>query len=370
MFDRIFLIDTYKNKSFNGYIDEINLHRSKYFSVAIMLIELGMLIFSFLNPDFYKPEQLLDYRFLYGVLFVSSTLYIVYVYFESKQLVDFKKYYVYLTYFLIIVGIFWGAAISVLDMANGNAMYVYMTFVFLVAVVILSKPVLFAVILLVMQAYFLGAIEKITLSILLNSSFFLVFAWLVNRMNYASEYDKYRKNELIEEKNKLMEKQNDELIRLSQTDYLTGLYNRYSMDSILSKKYFEAYIHQEEFTVLMIDVNEFKKFNDTFGHVRGDDCLKKVSKILMGVANENEGFAFRYGGDEFCLIFSNIKQTTRILNLINDRMKSIYEDIEISLSIGQYSLVPQNKNNEWETIERADQALYLEKSKKRRRKED
>ena len=158
-------------------------------------------------------------------------------------------------------------------------------------------------------------------------------------------------------------------------DHLTGVYNRYSLDDILAKKWMEAYVHQTTIAVLMIDIDSFKKFNDTYGHIQGDNCLKSVSKILLSVSDRYDGYTFRYGGDEFCMIFSNQKYIESIIDDINksiseQEFKINEEVIPIRLSIGMFAEIPEKDNDQWCCIDRADQALYQEKSHRYRRKNE
>lgn len=369
MLQNTFLINTIKNTSFKQHLNQMNSSRVKYFSMLVLLIEISMLVFSFLSPSCYFSNQIKLYRILYLVLLSICAFYLIYDYFRAKhnQWNDYTNYVMKLIAFL---GITWGALISLLDVSHGGGIYVYMTFVLMMPLVIYANPLFYFIVLIGVQTMFLLTIEPYSTSMALNSTFFSLFAWLVSRLNYKNEFDKYVKNKLIDEKNRQMETQNEALIRLSQTDYLTGLYNRLSLDSILSRKYFEAYVNQQEFTVLMIDINAFKNFNDTFGHVRGDDCLKKVSHILEEVSVLYSGYAFRYGGDEFCMIFLDIENLESLLSEINEKVSKIYDDVIVSLSIGVSDKIPCHKDVEWQMIEQADLALYEVKTKKGRRRED
>mgnify|MGYP000969860109 CR=1 FL=1 len=90
-----------------------------------------------------------------------------------------------------------------------------------------------------------------------------------------------------------------------QTDFLTGLYNRYKLEHHLKEKMKRA--ESERFAVVMLDLNDFKHINDTYGHRMGDKALKMVAQMLKESSKVND-FIARYGGDEFIIVYENIDQ--------------------------------------------------------------
>jgi len=101
-------------------------------------------------------------------------------------------------------------------------------------------------------------------------------------------------------------KANEELEKLNKTDGLTGIAN---------KRYFIEYMKQEwrrcmrsglPVSLLFIDVDHFKPYNDNYGHVKGDTCLKKIAQALHGAVHRNSDIAFRYGGEEFAIILPEV----------------------------------------------------------------
>jgi diguanylate cyclase (GGDEF)-like protein len=90
---------------------------------------------------------------------------------------------------------------------------------------------------------------------------------------------------------------------LSLTDALTGLANRRHLDESLEREWKRASRHKEPLTVMMVDVDLFKPFNDKFGHVAGDQCLRQISTALQGLTHRSGELAARYGGEEFVLLY-------------------------------------------------------------------
>ena len=98
---------------------------------------------------------------------------------------------------------------------------------------------------------------------------------------------------------------NDRLTVMASIDMLSGLANRRGFQSRLDFEWLKALQNDCDLSLMMIDVDHFKLYNDTYGHPEGDACLTRLGEILSGIAAETMGFAGRYGGEEFCLLLPN-----------------------------------------------------------------
>ncbi len=94
----------------------------------------------------------------------------------------------------------------------------------------------------------------------------------------------------------------DQLAQLATTDGLTGLANRRRFDEVLEMEYARHVRSGAELAVIMIDIDHFKLFNDTYGHLRGDDCLRDVARVIREALHRATDLAARYGGEEFACI--------------------------------------------------------------------
>jgi diguanylate cyclase (GGDEF)-like protein len=162
--------------------------------------------------------------------------------------------------------------------------------------------------------------------------------------------------------NEKLRKQNEELERLSTSDALTGLYNRRYLTQRLSEELVRSYRHKASFSVLMADVDEFKKYNDAFGHPAGDEVLKKVANILLNSTRSMDCTA-RYGGEEFAVLLAGT--SGEVANEIAERIRGRVEAQQfagrkITLSIG-IAEFPENGETAEEVISNADEALYTAK---------
>ena len=168
--------------------------------------------------------------------------------------------------------------------------------------------------------------------------------------------------------NDRLRKQNEDLERLSTSDSLTGLYNRRYLTQRLSEELLRSYRHKGAFSVLIADVDEFKKYNDAFGHPAGDEVLKKVASILLS-STRSEDCTARYGGEEFAVLLTGT--SGQVANEVAERIRARVESHQfagrkITLSIG-IAEFPNDGETAEEVIANADEALYTAKRAGRNR---
>lgn len=157
--------------------------------------------------------------------------------------------------------------------------------------------------------------------------------------------------------------QNDKLYHMSVTDALTDLYNRRYMMSTLEREHNLSERMGTPYTVVMIDINNFKRINDTYGHMEGDSVLRALAAILKAESRSYD-VCCRYGGDEFLIILP--RATGEEANVYVGRMQQRFEaqcirfkDLGVSLSVG---IVERQGHTLREILEIADNRLYHKKS--------
>jgi diguanylate cyclase (GGDEF)-like protein len=157
-----------------------------------------------------------------------------------------------------------------------------------------------------------------------------------------------------------------ELKRLSIRDGLTSLYNRRYFDENLKREAIRAFRQRYGLFLLLVDVDNFKEYNDQLGHQKGDDLLKELARIMMFYSRDNVDSVYRYGGDEFAVIIPHATDEQAIL--VAKRLRNKFNTSNLgpaSLSIGMAHLEGGLKTLEQdlETLLRtADQHLYLAKN--------
>jgi diguanylate cyclase (GGDEF)-like protein len=166
---------------------------------------------------------------------------------------------------------------------------------------------------------------------------------------------------------------NDRLTVMASIDMLSGLANRRGFQSRLDFEWMKAQQYDTDLSLLMIDVDHFKLYNDTYGHPEGDACLTRLGETLAGIAADTTGFAGRYGGEEFCLLLPNT-EVARALEIgemvrqavLDKAMPHTTSDHEIvTVSVGVATTRPNAGQQPGDLIEAADAALYAAKHRGR-----
>jgi len=157
----------------------------------------------------------------------------------------------------------------------------------------------------------------------------------------------------------------EETVHLSKTDWLTKLWNSGELRKRLAEELEKSRISDKNLSVLMIDIDNFKPYNDTLGHQKGDEALKKIASILSHKSREDD-FAARYGGEEFTVIMPNTPK--KIASAIAERLKNNVQEAftpaevgkkepPLTISIG-ISTFPYDGTDKESLIHKADIALY------------
>src|SRR5205085_5386566 len=130
---------------------------------------------------------------------------------------------------------------------------------------------------------------------------------------------------------------NDRLTVMASIDMLSGLANRRGFQSRLDFEWMKAQQYGSELSLLMIDVDHFKLYNDTYGHPEGDACLTRLGETLAGVAADHLGFAARYGGEEFCLLLPNAG-AQRAME-VGETVRTTIQDLEMPHATSSHKAV-------------------------------
>ena len=173
---------------------------------------------------------------------------------------------------------------------------------------------------------------------------------------------------LVEERTVQLRAANQELLRLSTTDDLTGIANHRQFAEFLDQEWRRAHRGQFPITLLMLDVDHFKKYNDTHGHPAGDECLRKVASILKESANRPTDLAARYGGEEFAIVLSDtpLEGALQMAERVRAAVAQL-GDPPVTISIGAASMTPDESNDASQLIAAADACLYRAKQEGRNR---
>lgn len=168
---------------------------------------------------------------------------------------------------------------------------------------------------------------------------------------------------------------NQKLATLSNTDALTGVGNRRFLETMADKEWQRALRSGKDYSVIMLDIDHFKKINDHYGHGVGDECLCKIATILRRSVRNASDIVARYGGEEFCLVLpeTNADGAFKLAERINKSIDNTpffigKEEIHITASLGVCSENPSPQRQLKQVFASADEALYQSKTEGRRPK--
>lgn len=192
-------------------------------------------------------------------------------------------------------------------------------------------------------------------------------AMMNNVLNIRKTLEKVNREKIeVEEKNEVLRKK-------SETDPLTGLNNRFRLNDYSEEAFQKAIDNNTSLAVEILDLDNFKGYNDCNGHQKGDECLQKIATAIKSM-EEFGAFTARYGGDEFILIYENITQDQAVEYASELRKRVMDLEIEhtaskvcpvMTISQGMCWDIPVQGNRMWDYLHAADDMLYRTKQKKR-----
>lgn len=223
------------------------------------------------------------------------------------------------------------------------------------------------------MAFAAGATDYITKP--LNKVELLARVSSALRLKREIDNRKAREQELMKLTQQL-EELNQMLQRLSSLDGLTGIANRRHFDLILKQEWRRALRDATPLSLILIDVDSFKAYNDTYGHQMGDDCLKRVANSLKGVLKRPTDLIARYGGEEFVVLLpktdgggaialaEEMRAGVEALGIAHARSQATDR---VTISLGVATVTPNLDSSHAELIAEADHALYQAKQEGRNR---
>ncbi len=165
---------------------------------------------------------------------------------------------------------------------------------------------------------------------------------------------------------------NAQLIELNAKDSLTGLKNRGYFDEKFQHYYTTAFRLQQPLSLLIIDIDHFKRFNDEHGHLVGDECLVMVAETLQQVVSRPQDITCRYGGEEFVVLLPDTESSGayQVAEKIRQKIAQTpfqvaSEQLEITVSIGTNTCIPSSSDEKKSMFDQADAALYQAKNQGR-----
>lgn len=357
----------------------------KYNKDSVLLARFGIImasllfsVYAFLDPYTYPNS----YQTIYVIRF--TTAFLLFLLFITSFYVDFAKYLQKISFFQFLISavglitlcsfpqesnyqLIYMASYALLPVAA----YIFLGFNFINATisVVISNTVMGLIIL-----FNYSIVDAIFVLILYNSVTFIsaITAYCLER-SYRKMYVKIivedEIREELESTKKELESTNKVLENLSVTDELTGLKNRRFFNEILLQESKRAQRNQSSLGFMMIDIDQFKTYNDTYGHLEGDEVLKNVSKLFNEKVKRSGDFVFRLGGEEFGILITdtNAQECQQLASSlcrgieelkIEHKNSSVIKYLTISIGI---SIKYADDIDTKALIKEADNALYKAK---------
>lgn len=157
------------------------------------------------------------------------------------------------------------------------------------------------------------------------------------------------------------------LEEIGRIDQLTGLLNRHVLDQETDTRFRRCQLARQPVAVFMIDVDNFKAYNDAYGHPAGDECLQRIAAVLKACSEELGALAIRFGGEEFMLFLSSCppQEAAQLADKLLERVRGLSIPVSgggtVSISVGGTVVIPDERDTLAQLISQADAALYRAK---------
>jgi diguanylate cyclase (GGDEF)-like protein len=365
--------DGYK-REFDISINRINVTRAKITAITFILLEVIQFIASFIvkNEDFLKRPDIY-YGTMYILMIIAMAVFLLLFIKLEKNISENGTSFMVAAVSFISFILIWCAGISLLDQLSYGQIIVYVVAIISIAVTPLFKPVTLFTVYLTIHALFLAFMlyfqksSEILFGNFLNSTTILIISWVISCMRYKNRVEDFNNRKIIQEKSDELKRVNKELEKLSRTDSLTGIFNRSVFDKTIKTEWDRCKRYFTPLSLIMIDIDFFKAFNDNYGHQAGDECIKQVAWVLSDCAKRSSDIVARYGGEEFAIILPQIEKANALE--LAEKMRSRVEKLNIphayssisdyvTISLGVYTVTPSDKLSIEEFIRTADKALY------------
>ncbi len=193
-----------------------------------------------------------------------------------------------------------------------------------------------------------------------NGVLFCLFAFILSVGNFNSTVLLFRNRRMVDQLNH----QNRQLTTWAMHDPLTGLANRRYFDQLLARHWSDDTLSQQPIALILMDIDDFKGFNDRNGHPEGDQCLREIAELLNGLLRP-QATCVRLGGEEFAILLpdTTLKDAQAVANRTRE---AIERQGQVTASFGVGSVVPAQQSSD-DFYVACDQALYTAKRRGRNR---
>jgi diguanylate cyclase (GGDEF)-like protein len=368
-------------------IYSINIVRVKITTITFIILEAMMLVVHYIT----NRDNLFNIPYIYYGSMYILMLVVMIAFFAIfiKLGTDVSEHISGIRYagvFFISFILMWCAGISLLDQLTSGQVIVYVVAVISIAITPLYEPVILFLVYLIIHSLFLIAMPyfqestELLFGNYLNTTTFVIMSWAISCMRYKKQAEDFNNKKIILKKsdelrliNIELEEVNNRLEMLSKTDVLTGIFNRLSFETKIKDELSRCKRHSIPLSLIMVDIDFFKAFNDNYGHQAGDYCIKQIVDVLTACAKRSSDIVARYGGEEFVILLPHtdkenaFKLAEQMRKGVEEKnIPHLYSDVSdhVTISLGINTIIPADESSIDEFISYTDKALY--KAKERR----
>ncbi|MEA4833488.1 hypothetical protein SDC9_73020 [bioreactor metagenome] len=379
-----------KSNEFKEDLISQNIQRGKLLAVIVITFEAVFISIDILSCIFQVNKSFSFYSYLtmYSIMIVINLIYLLIINGYEKKSIYINTMNIATVIFVTMIMV-WGSIISLMDQRLYGQLMTFVINMITCSVIYyldskrMCIPYLISIIFMAVGLPFYQKSSDILIGHYVNLIVFVTISWTVSRIMYRNYTDNYVIKELMKKSslllaeemkentviNKKLELANEQLKKLALLDELTGLPNRRSFREFIEKK-FENNSSEQTVSVIMIDIDDFKRYNDLYGHEKGDSALIAVANRLNNIPDNTDQIAIRWGGEEFIFVAFNLNQK-EIIEIANDiRLKILelkiqnqesFKDSYLTVSLGTCTAKITSERNICKIIDKADQAMYLAK---------
>lgn len=372
-----------------------NVRRGKILAIIILLYEVVLAIID-VSAFVFKADrrfQFSNYLIMYLTMIVINVAYLTIIHWYKKQpnktmtqmrIMD-SSITVYITLMMS-----WGSIISLMDQRLYGQIIVFMVNMITCSVIyylhnekaMISYTI--ATLILLIGLPFFQSSHSVLIGHYVNIVFFVVVSWVASRIIFYSFYNDFKSKLLLHNSNQLLKKEieqnskintklaeaNRHLMELTLVDELTGIPNRRSFNNYI-EIVLENYAKKPlSLSIVMIDIDNFKGYNDYYGHSKGDEVLTKVANQINSIYRYEKDFFARLGGEEFIYIALDCKENEveALAEKIRDSVSSLKivhylsKHGYVTISLGVCTMQISNSTDVEQCISLADKALYVAKA--------
>ena len=367
-------------------IDSMNLKRLHLMAVIGMLLTAShVVLFKFFTVADNEVEIYWRLGILttHAILFIIQTLlFAIIIYVKSKKLKLTRPSIHALLTLSILSTILAGIALVSLDQLVTTAITPFLVICIIIALLYTIRPIVSIPLFLTtyLAYYFSIGLYQPNPAILLSNrvnglSAIAIGAFLTLTIWRGNTRDILQK-EFIAKQQQELEEKNNELALLAAVDGLTGLLNRRELDKSLSAVLADSNLNNRPLSLILLDIDHFKAYNDLYGHVHGDECLRRVASLLLQSVQPHADLVARYGGEEFVIILpntsaeaarelsENIRAAIVALHIRNEGNPPLHL---VSASFGVLTLHPPTDLDAPQILNEVDTLMYAAKAQGRNR---